>query len=116
MDIERYKQIATKRGQVFDSKKISAHIPQPNEMDYKRGYITRYFIQKANDTEAPVYEVDYLGYRKFFEHPFTTAISLDWKIKGSDDEIKDSNFKSIKFYSNDYLQKKFITICWIIVN
>ena len=98
MDIERYKQIATKRGQVFDSKKISPHSPQPNEMDYKRGYITRYFIQKANDTESSVYEVDYLGYRKFFEHPFTTAVSLDWKIIGSDEQIKESNFKSIKLH------------------
>lgn len=98
MNIERYQQIATKRGQLFDSKKISPHIPQPNETDYKRGYITRYFIQKANDVESAVYEVDYLGYRKFYEHPFTTAISLDWKIKGSDDEIKDANLKSIKLH------------------
>ena len=96
MDIERYKIISTKRGQLFDSKKISPHIPQPNEMDYKRGYITRYFIQKANDTEAPVYEVDYLGYRKFFENPFITAISLDWKIKGTDEDIKTANLKSVK--------------------
>ena len=98
MDIERYKIVATNRGQLFDSKKLSPHIPQPNEMDYKRGYITRYFIQKANDTESPVYELDYLGYRKFFEHPFTTAISLDWKIKGTDEEIKDANLKSIKLH------------------
>ena len=98
MDIERYKIVATNRRQIFDSKKLSPHIPQPNEMDYKRGYITRYFIQKANDTESPVYELDYLGYRKFFEHPFTTAISLDWKIKGTDEEIKDANLKSIKLH------------------
>lgn len=65
-------------------------------MDYQRGYIVRYFIQKANDTQSRITEVDYIGYSKFVENAFYSTVSLDWKIKGTDEEIKECNFKSIK--------------------
>ena len=33
----------------FYSANIKTHVPSPTENDYKKGYVTRYFSQKAND-------------------------------------------------------------------
>lgn len=96
MDLNRYGQIATSIGSDFREKRISPYIPVPTELDYERGYIVRYFIQKANDTQSRITEVDYIGYKKFVGDAFYATVSLDWKIKGTDEEIKECNFKSVK--------------------
>jgi len=100
MNIKRFEEISKSKGQIFDDKFIYTHIPSPNKSDYERGYIERYFIQKANDKDAKIYEVDEKGFTKFFDNPFYTNIALDWKIKGSDTEIKNSNKKSINLNFN----------------
>ncbi len=95
MDLNRYNKVAN-IGSDFREKRISPHLPTPTDLDYERGYIVRYFIQKANDTQSRITEVDYIGYSKFVDTAFYTTVSLDWKIKGTDTEIKECNFKSIK--------------------
>ena len=95
MDLTRYNQVAN-IGSEFREKRISPHVPTPTDLDYERGYIVRYFIQKANDTQSRITEVDYIGYSKFVENAFYTTVSLDWKIKGTDEQIRECNFKSIK--------------------
>lgn len=96
MDLKRFEQISKGKGQLFRQKTINAHIPSPVESDYVRGYIQRFFIQKSNDTESKIFEVDMMGYRKFVNNPFYNAVSVDWRIKGTDEQIKESNQKSIK--------------------
>jgi hypothetical protein len=100
MNIDRYAEISN-LGFQFEPKILSAHIPTPNEMDYERGYIVRYFVQRANDTQSRIVEVDYIGYKKFLGDAFYTAVSLDWKIKGTDVDIRDCNLKSIKLSVKD---------------
>ena len=95
MDLNRYNKVSN-IGSDFREKRISPHLPTPTDLDYERGYIVRYFIQKANDTQSIITEVDYIGYSKFVDDAFYTTVSLDWKIKGTDIEIKECNFKSIK--------------------
>ena len=95
MDLSRYNKVAN-IGSEFREKRISPYIPTPTDLDYQRGYIVRYFIQKANDTQSRITEVDYIGYSKFVENAFYSTLSLDWKIKGTDEEIRECNFKSIK--------------------
>jgi hypothetical protein len=95
MDLTRYNKVAN-IGSEFREKRISPHVPTPTDLDYERGYIVRYFIQKANDTQSRITEVDYIGYSKFVENAFYTTVSLDWKIKGTDEQIRECNFKSIK--------------------
>jgi hypothetical protein len=95
MDLTRYNKVAN-IGSEFREKRISPHVPTPTELDYERGYIVRYFIQKANDTQSRITEVDYIGYSKFVENAFYSTVSLDWKIKGTDEQIRECNFKSIK--------------------
>ena len=98
MNIDRFEEISPKKRQVYVQRKISQHIPEIKESDYERGYIVRYFIQKANDTESPIYELDYIGHRKFFNDPFHSSVSLDWRLTGTDEQIKESNSKSIKLH------------------
>jgi hypothetical protein len=92
----RYKLVA-KLGQQFNPKKIAAHIPTPQDVDYQRGYIVRYFIQKANDKDSKIFEVDEYGFAKFTNSPFYTAVQIDWRLIGSTDDIRQSNMKSINF-------------------
>lgn len=95
MDLTRYNKVAN-IGSEFKEKRISPYIPTPTDLDYERGYIVRYFIQKANDSQSRITEVDYIGYSKFVESAFYSTLSLDWKIKGTDEQIRECNFKSIK--------------------
>ena len=96
MDIERFEAISKDKGQKYRLMPISTHIPSPNESDYERGYIERYFVQKANDSESKIFEVDFIGFKKFSKSAFYTTIALDWRIKGTDEQIKESNGKSIQ--------------------
>jgi hypothetical protein len=101
-DLIKYASLSKfEKGQAFQNLKISAYIPKPDEIDYKRGYISRYFVQRANDTAGRITEINEIAFSKFVNAPFYTAITLDWKITGTDDEIKDCNFKSIKFVLKD---------------
>ena len=83
MSIERYKQIA-KSISKFREVKIKTYIPTPTDVDYQRGYITRYFIQKINDKTAQIYEIKSDNFSKFGENPFWNAVSIRWKISGKD--------------------------------
>ena len=97
-DLIRYAGLSRfEKGESFKNLQIAAYIPVINEVDYMRGYISRYFIQRANDMTGRITEINEIAFSKFVNAPFYTAITLDWKITGSDDEIKDCNSKSIKF-------------------
>ena len=95
-DVFRYASVA-KLGQEFDRKKIAAYIPTPQDVDYQRGYIVRYFIQKANDKDSKIFEVDEYAFAKFTNSPFYIAVQIDWRVIGSTDDIRQSNMKSINF-------------------
>jgi hypothetical protein len=75
--------------------KISTHIPTPNETDYKRGYITRYFVQSANDPSSPVYEVDKDEYSLVVENSFYINVKLNWRLIGTVGEVRESNSKAV---------------------
>ena len=94
MSIDRYKKIA-KNDINFKQIKINTFKPTPTEFDYKRGYLVRYFVQKINDQAAPVYEIDQNEYDKFGNNSFYQTTSIDWRIIGTDEQIKHSNSKSI---------------------
>jgi len=96
LDINRYKKINSP-DVLYDSIKIKTHVATPTQTDYKRGYITRYFIQKANDTESAIYEVDYIGFSKFIDNPFYTHVNLNWRIIGTDEQINAEELSSWTF-------------------
>ena len=96
--IDRYKNI-NKTIDLSILTKIFTHVPSPTEIDYKRGYITRYFVQLANDPSSYIHEVDKHQYSKISENVFYINVKLSWRLTGDVDEVKESNFKSIKFAS-----------------
>jgi hypothetical protein len=99
MDITRYKKIVQLPDD-YNLKKINTHIPIISETDYKRGYITRYFAQKTNDTNSVIYEINLNTYSNLNNNSFYTTITLDWRLNGTIEQIKESNFKSVKLASH----------------
>ena len=60
------------------------------------GVAEHYFIQKSNDNAAPIFEISRNQYVSYLVNPFFTAASIVWRLIGSNDEISQSNLKSIK--------------------
>ena len=98
MDLERY-QILTRRNSDFRQVNITPSVPSPNDTDYKRGYIVRYFVQKVNDENSYIYEVSSKSHNAFINNPLYNTVSLDWRLIGSVEQIKESNSKSVKLAS-----------------
>jgi hypothetical protein len=86
---------------------IKTFVPSPTDDDYKRGYIVRYFVQKVNDENSYIYEIDNRFFNAYNSKPFFKTTKLDWKISGSDEDIKKSNEKSIRFASSNMKSLKF---------
>lgn len=93
---------------------IKTDIPKPEFIDFRRGYITRYFIQRFNDDNATIYEVNNIEYQKYVNDPFYNSINLEWRLTGTANEVKFSNETSVKtaskkmpsilFYLPNYFQ------------
>ena len=84
-NIKRYKQISTNFDRV--TTRIEAHIPKPNDSDYKRGYITRYFVQASNDSTSPIYEVSSQKYVSYTRSSNFRGVIIRWRISGSIEPI-----------------------------
>lgn len=87
-NIDRYNQL-NKKPKI--QKKIITHVPNPNELDYQRGFIRRYFIQKLNDKISPIYEVDYNRFNNYKSDPYFNSVSLKWRITGPTETKYDNN-------------------------
>ena len=98
MDIDRYKNIVKLKPE-FNEISIITHLPTPTENDYKRGYIVRYFVQKANDINSPIYEIKQKAISKLSNNSFYKTTSLDWRLVGSVEDVKKSNSESIRIAS-----------------
>lgn len=98
MDIDRYKDIVNLQSE-FNQISITTYIPSPIDEDYKRGYITRYFVQKANDKSSVIYEIRKKTISKFSSNSFYIVASLDWRIKGEPIDVKKSNSESVRIAS-----------------
>ena len=55
--------------QKFSKLDVKTHFPKLNESDYNRGFITRYFVQKSNDTNSPIYEISSSSYSSYNNNP-----------------------------------------------
>lgn len=95
VNADRYNKINNNLSE-YELPEIITHVPTLINNDYKRGFIKRYFIQKANDATGYIYEIDSLSFLNFKISPFFNVIIIRWKISGTIDEIKESNFNSIK--------------------
>jgi hypothetical protein len=101
MDISKYMVVPSGRFEIDNIPTIKAYMPTPNEFDYKRGYIERYFLQKVNDSDSFIYEVDLPQYQNFLINSFYKSVRLKWKISGDADKARESNKASVRLVSSD---------------
>ena len=101
INIFRYNKILEYDVDDFNISKIRTIIPSPEEIDYKIGYIQRYFIQKRNDEGSYIYEVTKQYFSDILDNPFFKGVTLKWKISGKREEVKEMNRKSISYTSKD---------------
>ena len=108
---DRYRELS---GNKFSQLNISpeAYVPKPDEKDYERGYITRYFVQKVNDYNAPIFEVSDIEFARLTNVVTFNTTSLRWRLTGpisrvfnghgkvTDMGIRESNMASIKIESD----------------
>jgi len=86
--------------------KIQAFIPAPNDDDYKRGFINRYFVQKTMDENSPIIEVSQVTYVKTLANPQYRVANIRWRIVGptetssNDTSVSDSNLVAIRLASS----------------
>lgn len=78
----------------------STIIPSPTDDDYKRGYITRNFVQEVVNKNSHIYEVSDSDYIKYLTNPLYIAVKIRWRLIGNDLEVKQSNQKSIMTVSD----------------
>ena len=95
MAIYKYQYNKVVNTKIETDTEIISYSPILDEMDYKNGYFIRYFSQKTNDKNGYIYEVDSTTYTKLIENPFYTSVSLRWRISGTNEEIAQSNSKSV---------------------
>lgn len=77
--------------QKFSKLDVKTHFPKLNESDYNRGFITRYFVQKSNDTNSPIYEISSSSYSSYNNNPFFIASSVRWRIVGPKETVYDED-------------------------
>ena len=114
---DKYKELSGNKFKSLNTK-VKSFIPTPTDKDYKRGYITRYFVQKTNDKNAPIYEVSDTEFNKFRSSVMYNTTSLRWRLTGPKDPfdyednkivdkgVKKSNEISIRLASTDIVSLK----------
>ena len=102
ININKYKRLTIEKNELIGlyPNTIKTHVPTPEENDFKKGYITRYFAQKANDESSYVFEISKDEYGNLITNPFFLTVKLNWRLIGSVEQIRDSNSKSVTLASN----------------
>ena len=103
--IEQYNKIKKLKNFNLNSEPIPFKSNITNN-DTKRGYITRYFVQKTNDNFAPIIEVSKPNYIIVEKNPLFKSAKLKWRIDGTKEEIKNSNRASISEHLSKVPQLK----------
>ena len=76
-----YKDIVTNLNN-FNIELPKTIVPSPNDTDYSYGFIRRYFCQRANDSNAHIFEISEDVASKLTDSPFWKTINLKWRITG----------------------------------
>lgn len=118
MDInKRYNELVSDAFNNMNTTPVT-YIPILTNTDYKRGFITRYFVQKTNDDNTPIFEVNNGEYHRVGRSGIYNTTSLRWRIEGSingvydlnenlkDIGVKESNKISIRLASNEITKLK----------
>jgi hypothetical protein len=85
-DIDVYNVLA-RHNTGFYSQTPKVYLPDPGPEEYNKGYIMRFFVQKANDSNGPIVEVTEDALKLFIDNPFYAAATVSWKITGPPNTI-----------------------------
>jgi hypothetical protein len=66
-------------------------VPVPTSNDYESSFIERYFIQKANDVNGFVYEIDINEFTHIKSNPYWLSTIISWRISGPLNEVYNDN-------------------------
>jgi hypothetical protein len=66
-------------------------VPSPQTLDYENGFIERYFAQRANDSNAFVFEIDLEEYNLLLQNPYWTLGEMRWRLNGPIDGVYSLN-------------------------
>lgn len=66
-------------------------VPVPSEDDYANGYIRRYFVKKANDTNGHIFEISKETYLEYLQNPLWIVDNIKWRISGPIEPVYNSN-------------------------
>ena len=80
--------------------KVVAYLPDISDPDYEAGYVNRNFVQKVNDDNSIIIEVDDASYVEIQSSDYYKYVSIRWRLTGTPQEIMDSNKNSIKLVSD----------------
>lgn len=64
-------------------------VPTPTEEDYELQFINRYFIQRVNDDNGFIFEVDETEYHNLQQNPYWKKLKMRWRISGPIDSVYD---------------------------
>jgi hypothetical protein len=76
-----------------------SHMPIPTDDDYTIGYIDRSFIQKTNDINSHIQEINPDNAIEVTDNFYYTHVTLKWRLTGTPQDIMDSNSKTIQYAS-----------------
>jgi hypothetical protein len=77
--------------QKFSKLDVKSHFPKLKESDYNKGFIIRYFVQKVNDLNSPIYEISSSSYSSYNNNPFFIASAVRWRIVGPKETVYDED-------------------------
>lgn len=86
-DFVRYRNLVGSKKQEY----ITEQRTIPNNLDYKRGFITLYFARQSNITDEKVFEISKNDFDK--ETPFYDKVRLELKIFGERNEVEVFNLR-----------------------
>jgi len=73
---------------------------KPSASDYRIGEITRYYVQIANDTSKPIFEVSLKDYGK--QNDLYRYTQFQWRISGTKEEVRRDNQRTINSLEGEY--------------
>lgn len=91
--IDDYKKVARLGGGNVIAKYPKAYFPKVTDVDYRRGYITRYFVKLKANKDSTITEVKEQDYKKYANSDvfnavgFFQTVALRWKITGTREEV-----------------------------
>lgn len=80
------------------------YYPVPSTQDYDQGYVTRYFIRKANNVDAKIIEINNTQWGQIGSQidPYLyMKTSLPWKLTGDIKDVESTNFKITRKYNEE---------------